>query len=265
MASQDKEENSFFNSQSTILVLGVLLGSLIISASILMAGNVIGDKVASKLTGNVVLNGTGTGDTNPTPTGDTGNQPSPTIQLSELMDNTAGSLGSENAPIVIIEYSDYQCPFCRTWVEASKAQLQREYIDTGKVRLIWKDFPLNFHPMAETYSNAARCAGEQGKYWQMHDTIFSEQGKKGQGTITDITVSDIKQWGSNLGLNTTQFNSCVDTDKYAAEIQDNTREGTSVGVGGTPSFVIGKSNGTGQLIVGAQPYSTFKAAIDALQ
>ena len=97
----------------------------------------------------------------------------------------------------------------------------------------------------------------------MHDKIFEEQNKFGQGTISNLAQEDIKNWASDLGLDSGTFNSCLDSGKYAQDIQANFVEGQQVGVSGTPSFVIGKRDGTGQLIVGAQPYSVFKSAIEA--
>lgn len=191
-------------------------------------------------------------------------------EIKGLLDGEAASLGDPTAKIVVIEYSDYQCPFCRRWFNDVKSQLDKEYIETGKVQFIYKDFPLSFHPMAIPYAQAARCAGEQDssgnydKYWEYHDKIFEEQQKFGSGTISNLTVDDIKQWAEELGLDTTQFNSCLDSGKYANDVQANFSEGQGVGVSGTPSFIIGKRDGTGQLIVGAQPYSVFKSTIDAL-
>ncbi len=196
-------------------------------------------------------------------------QPSPepaqqTKEIKGLLQGAAGISGKSDAPIVIIEYSDYQCPFCRSWFNGSKSQLDKEYIETGKVQFIYKDFPLSFHPMASVYAEAARCAGDEGKYWEMHDKIFNEQDKFGQGTVSNLTVDDVKKWSQDIGLDATQFNSCLDSGKYTSAVQANFNEGAAVGVSGTPSFVIGKADGTGQLIVGAQPYSVFKSAIDGL-
>ncbi|MDO8624850.1 MAG: DsbA family protein, partial [Candidatus Diapherotrites archaeon] len=126
-------------------------------------------------------------------------------------------------------------------------------------------FPLSFHPLAEPFAHAARCAGEQNKFWEMHDRIFIEQAKFGTGTVSNVTLDTIKGWSTEMGFNSTQFNSCVDSKKYASQIQANTRDGTNFGVSGTPSFVIGTRNGTGQLMVGAQPYATMQAAIAALE
>ncbi|OGN09451.1 MAG: hypothetical protein A3C61_01250 [Candidatus Yanofskybacteria bacterium RIFCSPHIGHO2_02_FULL_39_10] len=166
------------------------------------------------------------------------------------------SLGNKNAKVTIIEFSDYQCPFCRTFWKESFGQLKKEYIDTGKVRLIYRDYPLSFHPMAMPTAQATECADEQGKYWEMHDKVFAEQEKLGQGTV-QFTVQNLKQWASEIGLNAANFNQCLDSGKYKTEVDKDFNDGSAAGVTGTPSFFI-----NGRLTVGAQPYSVFKSIIE---
>ncbi len=186
------------------------------------------------------------------------------IQTKDLIDGAAGVQGNENAPVILVEFSDYQCPFCRSWFNDSKGQLN-DYIQQGKVLFVYHDFPLNsIHPMAETYAEAARCAGEQGKYFEFHDKVYSEQNKYGNGTVSSLTKDDVKQWAVDLGLDSTQFNSCLDSSKYSSQINAGLSLGTQLGVQGTPSFLIGKPDEQPQLIRGAQPYSTFKSLIDSL-
>lgn len=165
-------------------------------------------------------------------------------------------LGNKNAKVTIIEFSDFQCPFCRTWWKESFSQLKKEYIDTGKVRFVYRDYPLAFHSMAMPSAQATECADEQGKYWEMHDKIFAEQEKLGQGTV-QYTVNDIKKWASQIGLNAAGFNQCLDSGKYKAEVDKDFSDGNASGVSGTPSFFI-----NGRLTVGAQPYSVFKTIIE---
>jgi protein-disulfide isomerase len=188
------------------------------------------------------------------------------ISISSLMDDDV-KLGSDSAPIVLIEFSDFQCPFCRKWHKESFNSLETEYIKTGKVQLVYRDFPLSFHPGAQKSAEAAECAREQNKWREMYDKINAEQEKQGPGTAQfgGDWSSSLKTWASQIaGIDTTKFNQCLDSGKYTSEVQDDLNDGTSVGVSGTPAFVIGKRGGNGQLIVGAQPYSTFKQAIDAL-
>lgn len=166
------------------------------------------------------------------------------------------SLGNKNAKVTVIEFSDYQCPFCRTFWKESFSQLKKEYIDTGKIKFVYRDYPLSFHPMAEPSAQAGECADDQGKYWEFHDKIFGEQDKKGQGTVT-YTVQELKLWASQIGLNQTKFNQCLDSGKYKAEVQKDFDDGNSAGVSGTPTTFI-----NGRSLVGAQPYASFKAIID---
>ena len=165
-------------------------------------------------------------------------------------------LGSKDAPVVIIEFSDFQCPFCRSFWSDTLPLLKSEYIDTGKVRIVYRDLPLDIHPGAMPAAQATECAEEQGKFWEMHDKIFSEQGKQGGGTV-QFGVNDLKKWAKEIGLDGGKFNSCLNSQKYAQEVDKDITDGRSAGVSGTPSFFI-----NGRLIVGAQPFSAFKAIIE---
>ena len=259
----NKKENTI--SPEIILSMSILLAAVVVGYSMITAASAL----TTGLNGLSIQGGGNTGGNN-LPTAPSGNlnppsAPAPTAQMSELVKNAAATLGKSDAPIVLVEYSDYQCPFCRKWFNDVKGNLQKDYIDTGKVKLVYKDFPLSFHPMAIPYANAARCASDQGKYWEMHDKIFVEQDKKGQGTVQDYTATDIKKWGAEIGLNSTTFDQCVGDNKYSNEIQANFSEGGSVGITGTPGFFLGKADGTGKLIVGAQPYTVFQQAIQSLE
>lgn len=165
-------------------------------------------------------------------------------------------LGKSDAPVTIIEFSDFQCPFCRSFWKNAFAEIVKEYIDTGKAKLVFRDYPLSFHPMGVPSAKAAECAKEQGKFWEMHDVIFEEQEKLGEGTV-QYTVNDLKKWAAKVGVNTTQFNDCVDSEKYKAEIEKDAADGVAAGVTGTPAIFI-----NGRLIAGAQPFSVFKTIID---
>lgn len=165
-------------------------------------------------------------------------------------------LGNPKAKVTIVEFSDFQCPYCRTFFEDTYGKLKKEYIDTGKVRLVFRNFPLSFHSMAKPAALAAQCAQEQNKFWQYHDALFVEQAKKGQGTIS-FSATDLKTWAQGIGLNIQQFSQCLDSQKYSAKIDADIAAAGTAGVNGTPSFFI-----NGQLLVGAQPYSEFKALID---
>ena len=165
-------------------------------------------------------------------------------------------LGDEDAPVVLIEFSDFQCPFCRSFWRDTLSLIKSEYIDTGKVKFVYRDFPLSFHPGAMPAAQATECAEEQGKFWEMHDKIFSEQGKLGSGTV-QFGVSELKKWASEIGLNAGNFNSCLDSQKYAEEVNNDAKDGQAAGVTGTPGFFI-----NGRSIIGAQPFEAFKSIIE---
>ncbi|MBI5732083.1 MAG: DsbA family protein [Candidatus Magasanikbacteria bacterium] len=160
--------------------------------------------------------------------------------------------GSKNAPVTIVEFSDYQCPFCGRFVQTTLPQIVSDYIDKGKVRLVFRDFPLSFHPNAKPAALAAECAKDQGgdeMYYKFHDKIFGNQ--------ETLSVDSLKKWAGELGLKTAQFNDCLDTKKFEKEVDKDFADGQSYGVSGTPAFFI-----NGKMISGAQPFSVFKTAID---
>lgn len=167
-------------------------------------------------------------------------------------------LGNKDAKITIVEFSDFQCPFCRSFWSGTLPQIKRDYIDTGKARFVYKHYPLDFHPGAKPAAEGTECASDQGKFWEMHDKIFEEQAKQGQGTI-QFTKQDIAKWATAIGLNMNQFNQCVSSGKYTKLVNDDFAYGSSLGVSGTPtSFINGKR------IVGAQPFTSFQAVIEGL-
>lgn len=168
-------------------------------------------------------------------------------------------LGPKDAKVTVIEFSDYQCPFCRSFWRNTLNQIKEQYIDAGKsVKFVYRDFPLSsIHSMAQKYAEAAECAEDQGKFWEMHDKIFEEQDKLGQGTIGAYGVNDIKRWAGELGLNGAEFNQCLDSGKYSEEVNQDFKDGTLSGANGTPTIFI-----NGRVVVGAQPFENFKALID---
>ncbi len=182
-----------------------------------------------------------------------GNQPSqpsaPSVDMKALIDDDTVK-GDPNAPITIVEWSDFECPFCTRFYQNTLGQIQREYIDTGKVKFVYRDFPLNFHKNAQKSAEAAECADEQGKFWEMHDILF-EKGVSGG-------VDSFKQFATDIGLDTSKFNDCLDSGKMADEVLQDMQDGQAAGIRGTPGFVI---NGKG--VSGAQPFENFKQIIEA--
>ena len=182
------------------------------------------------------------------------NQPAAPVNVSADDDPF---IGNENAPVTVIEFSDFQCPICRKLWKDALPSIKKEYVDAGKVKFVYRDFPLSFHPGAMPAALAAECAKEQGKFWQMHDKIFEEQDKQGSGTV-QFTIDDLKKWAAGIGLNASKFNQCLDSEKYKKEVEKDIADGSAAGVRGTPATFV-----NGKLVSGAQPFSAFKSAIDA--
>lgn len=156
------------------------------------------------------------------------------------------SEGVKDAPVTIVEFTDFQCPFCKA-TEATVNQLRTKYGD--KVRLVHMDFPLSFHAHALDAAKAARCANDQGKFWQFRETVFANQGK--------LEPADLKATAKTLGMNSAQFDACFDKAKHEDEIKKDQAMGESLGVDGTPAFFI-----DGRPLVGAQPINQFEEIID---
>lgn len=157
------------------------------------------------------------------------------------------SLGPSSAPITIVEFSDFQCPFCQRAAPTLK-QIRSKYGD--KVRIVWKDFPLTqIHPQAFKAAEAGRCAEEQGKFWEFHDQMFGNQAA--------LQPDSLKKYASDMGLDAAKFNACLDSSKYAERVRDGVAAGTRLGVNSTPTLYI-----NGRMLTGAQPFETFAAIID---
>jgi protein-disulfide isomerase len=162
-------------------------------------------------------------------------QPTAPGQLAVAAGNLP-ALGQASASVSIVEFSDFQCPFCGKLYSDALAQIKTNYVNSGKVKLYYRDFPLSFHPNADPAANAARCANEQGKFWSMHDKIFDTQSSwSGLSDAGSAFKGDVAE----LGLNADQFNSCYDSKKYESDIQADETQGQSYGVQGTPgSYII---------------------------
>jgi protein-disulfide isomerase len=167
---------------------------------------------------------------------------------------TAGAfaIGSKDAPITMVEFTDFQCPFCQRFHQSTFSDLKKNYIDTGKVRFVSRDLPLDFHPNAMQAAEAGRCAGEQGQFWPMRDWMGSNPDQ--------LDLAHLLTRAIELKLNAVQFHACVTDSKYKDAIQADILEATKVGASGTPSFVIGKTAPDtidGELIIGAVPFAVF--------
>ncbi len=180
---------------------------------------------------------------------------------AELVTDGAPFKGSPDAPLTIVEFSDFQCPFCKRHWDQTYAQLDRDYIATGKLRYVFRHFPIErIHPQALKAGEAAECAAAQGKFWEMHDRLFLNQQA--------LMPADLVIHAQALGLDQTQFTSCLD-GQMTARVRADLTMGAQVGVRATPSFFLGVTIPDGKIKVvqklsGALPFATFKSTIDGL-
>jgi protein-disulfide isomerase len=175
----------------------------------------------------------------------------------------AMSKGDKNAKLTLVEFTDFQCPFCARHLRDTMPQIENEYIKTGKVRYVLRDFPLeSIHPQAFKGHEAANCAAEQDKYWEMHEKLFANQRA--------MTPKDVTAYAETMGLDMGKFQSCFDSGKYAAKVRKDLTDAQKYGATGTPTFFIGLTDPKSseikavRKIVGAQSYAAFKNAFDTL-
>ena len=170
--------------------------------------------------------------------------------------------GDPNARVTIVEFSDFQCPFCARFFEQTLPQIQQEYIDSGKVKLVFRDFPLeSIHANARAAAIAAGCANDQNMFWQYHDKLFEGQTQWAHLSAIDAE-NTFAQYSSELGLNSENFNSCLSSKTHLNEINEDFQNGANYGVTGTPAFFIGNDKNGYVTVIGAKPYSSFQQVID---
>jgi protein-disulfide isomerase len=169
--------------------------------------------------------------------------PAPPEKVQMNVGNGWYAIGRADAPVTLVEFADFQCPFCKKFHTDAYGELKKNYIDTGKVRFVSRDLPLEFHPFALKAAEAARCAGDQQKYWELNKAAES------------------------LSLDGKAFQACLGSNKYKAEVQKDASDAATLQISGTPTFVLAKSAKdrlNGMRIVGAQPFAAFQTAIDEL-
>ena len=176
--------------------------------------------------------------------------PNAPLEKQDVKYDGAPILGEEDAPVTMVEFSDFQCPYCARFFEQTFPQLKENYIKTGKVKLAFRHLPLSFHQYAQKTAEASECANEQGKFWEYHDTVFNNQDQ-----LSDTILST---WAGEIGLDVKKFDDCLESGKYKEKVQADSNDAGSYGVSGTPSFFV-----NGKLLVGAQPYEAFQQVIDA--
>ena len=186
-------------------------------------------------------------------------QPNVPLKISTDNDPVIGKL---DAPITIIEFSDFQCPFCAKFHIDTLPSIMNEYIKNGQVKLVFRDFPIqSIHPNALPASVAAECANEQKKFKEMHDVLFEKQNEWSNKNIESV-MNTFSQYASDLGLEEKAFDSCLKNGKYIEEIQKDLDDGRTYGISGTPGFFIGNDQIGFIELKGAQPFENFKKVID---
>jgi len=170
--------------------------------------------------------------------------------------------GNANAPVTVVEFSDFQCPFCSRFYTQTLPLLEENYIETGKIKFVYRDFPLDaLHPNARPAHIAAECADEQGEFWEYHDVLFEKQAEWQSLSSSDLQ-SSLVQFADDLGLQTESFESCLESQEMADEVNNDVLEATRYGISGTPTFFIGNEEDGFVKLIGAQPFSAFQLQID---
>ncbi|OGI57508.1 hypothetical protein A3B85_02980 [Candidatus Nomurabacteria bacterium RIFCSPHIGHO2_02_FULL_37_13] len=228
---QNNESNSAKQIAGAILVAGIL-----IAGAVLLKGNTL------PTPGNIITGNNGTLVT------------APAKVVAE--DRT---LGNTNAKVALVMYEDFQCPFCEKFVKESEQTIRDTYVKNGSVQLVYRDFAF-LGPESIRAAEAARCAGDQNKFWEYHDYLYTHQNGENQGNFSDAYLKD---FAKILGLNTTSFNQCLSEDKYMQAVVNSTNEGKQAGVTGTPKGFIIKDGKVFTTIDGAEPLNTIIQKLDA--
>ncbi len=183
-------------------------------------------------------------------------KPTPPEKVN-VADGHLPPLGNPNAKVTIVEFSDFQCPFCKQFEDTTYPKLYDEYIKTNKIKFVFRHYPLNsIHPTAQKAAEASECANAQGKFWDYHDLLFKNQSTWSPLLLADA-INSFTDYATQLGLNTTMFRSCLDTDQFAQKVQEDSADGNKVSVDGTPTFFI-----NGNRLVGAQPFEKIQQLIE---
>ncbi len=194
-----------------------------------------------------------------------GNEQQADVILAKLTTPTipsAMALGSDSAKTTIVEFGDYQCTWCARFHKETRENIMTNYVDTGKVRFLFKDFPINdlSDRASSLAAEASYCAADQGKYWEYHNEVYNNW--KGENTGW-VTKDSLRQFASNVGISDqAAFGQCLDSGKYVGVVRDNYNLAKNIGLNATPSFIIIPENGEPQLLRGAYPYQTFQQVLD---
>lgn len=244
MDEEQTSHNLPARSSNKGLILAVVFAALVVSGSLIYLGMQMSNS------GGQVANAPGAPAAAPP-------APDPNIEADydELVDDDA-VLGDADAPLTLVEFSDYECPFCKRHFSQTLPQLISEYVETGKLKLVFRDFPLGFHQQALPAASAAECVRDQKgdeAYFEMHDKLFSGE----------LSAEVFAGYAEELGVNMTEYNDCIDSGKFTDEINADMAAGGKFGVTGTPGFVLTDGD-TFKSIKGAQPFASFKSQIEAM-
>lgn len=190
--------------------------------------------------------------------------PTPVPQIFNVkFDSTDPVKGDPNAPITIIEFSDFECPFCSRFYQNTLPMIEKNYLDTGKAKLVYLDLPLdNLHKNARLAHIAAECADEEGHFWEYHDMLFSTQAEW-RSLTSDIHKTFLRQHAFDMGFDMEKFDTCLESPEILKEIEQDSLEAARNGATGTPTFFIGTEEDGFEKLVGAKPYSSFQQVIDS--
>lgn len=235
----------------------ILLAAIIISLVMLYSNGVIVFSQSPSGKSQITFNQPGKQLVGAAPVPNAPNQPPAAGTAGQKVDVSSGHFpvkGKDGAKVTIVEFADFQCPFCERFFKETEAQILKDYVDTGKAKFAFRSYA--FLGQESTFaSEAAECANEQNKFWEYHDYLYTHQGSENSGAFTK---DKLEGFAGEVGLNADQFKTCLETDKYAQKVKDDLSEGQKAGVNGTPATFV-----NGQLISGAQPYTAFQAAIDS--
>ncbi len=215
----------------------ILVGSILISLAILISGPTPSTTTAAET--------------------QVGTQPSQPSNPGGKVNIDAGHLpvkGNKDAKVTIVEFADFRCPFCERFFKDAETSLMKDYVDSGKVKYAFRHFAF-LGQQSVWAAQASECANEQGKFWEFHDWLYNNQAP--ESDLEYYSKDNLIKYASNVGVDTNQFASCLNSDKYAKQVQDDLSDGQKAGVNGTPTIFVNEIP-----IVGAQPYSAFKTVID---
>lgn len=238
-----------------IIAGSIIVFALIIGGTILyVAKNIIAPRINRTQQSNLLSSQPRTNQATPDP-----------ISPTKVSVDNDPVMGSKDAPVTVIEFADFECPFCKQSFKDVIPKLKQQYIDTGKVKLVYRDFPLDFHENAHKEAEAGECVRDQGgdtAFFQYHDQVFTKTTSNGTG----LALTQLPVIAKSLGLNVKQFQQCLDSGKYKDEVDKDIADGIAAGVSGTPTWFIGKPDSDGAMtatpLVGAQPFAAFKTIID---